>query len=109
VNVDPSTGVVSLACTGPAQLVFSTETAGCGGTCWGYVTGSGLKPAAAVDIYATSGSGTLSSLEGFADGQGSFSGGPFYSCGSGWHGAYATSTAPDGSTVTSNTVDSPCG
>jgi hypothetical protein len=109
VTVDPATGAVSLTCGVSPQLVFSTDTANCGGTCWGFVNGTGLKPNVAVDIYATSGSGTTSHTLGSTDANGTFSGGPFYSCGFNWHDAYATSTAPNGTTVTSNTVSTPCG
>jgi hypothetical protein len=35
--------------------------------------------------------------------------GPVFSCGFDWHGVDATATAADGTPITSNTVDTPCG
>jgi hypothetical protein len=105
VTVDPSTGVVSMVCTPLSSIVLDTRTYNCGGTCWGYVTAVGLKPGAAINFYSSSGlfgAGTVAS-------NGALSAQIGLSCGSHWAGVYVTSTAADGTAITSNTVDSPCG
>lgn len=108
VTVDPATGAVSLVCTLSAQLVMTAQQSG---GSWGFVSGSGLKPGAEFDIHATNDSINDSVTNtGFVDGNGTIpSSGPIFSCGFNWHNVYTTSTAADGSPITSNVVNTPCG
>jgi hypothetical protein len=105
VSVDPTTGVVTLTCTPPTSLVATNPTYGCGGTCWGHIEGSGLKPGAVVTIFA--GGGEIGA--GNAASDGTFSGDVGLTCGHGWSNLYATSTTAANQPIESNHVDSPCG
>jgi hypothetical protein len=90
-----------------ARLVITTDVLfECeAGSCWGVLTGSGLAANAAISIFAATGltGGTVADADGNTDLV------PLFSCGSGYTGVYATSTAADGATITSNTVNTPCG
>jgi hypothetical protein len=90
-----------------ARLVITTDVLFecAAGSCWGVLTGSGLAANAPISIFAATGltGGTV------ADADGNIDLVPLFSCGSGYTGVYATSTAADGATITSNTVNTPCG
>lgn len=105
VAVDPTTGVVTLTCTPAASLVATNPTYDCGGTCWGHIEGSGLKPGAAITIFANGGVIGAGSVPG----DGTFSGDIGLSCGSNWSDLYATSTTGANQPIESNHVNSPCG
>jgi hypothetical protein len=100
---------VSLALNGatssPSVLTVTTDEYSCGGTCWGAVSGSGLEPNAAVNVY---GNGSLLGA-GAVDANGDFSSPLALSCGSGWNDVYTISTTSAGATITSNVVNTPCG
>ena len=88
-----------------SSLVVTAKTA-CRGTCWGSVSGFGLKPGAAVRIGAITGVFPNPTL---VDRLGTISGLLGLTCGSGWSGVYATARTSAGAPITSNVVDSPCG
>lgn len=111
VNGTNFTGELQFTVAAPSLTVATTEY-GCGGTCWGAVSGSGLAPGAQVTIYAASNNRGWPGGEvgaGAADSNGTFSGNLGFSCGVDWSGVYVTSTTASGASITSNVVNSPCG
>jgi hypothetical protein len=94
-----------------ARLVWTTEIFDCSQifeTCWGHLVGSGLAPNAEIEIHFSNPNPT--SFVTLADASGNVeSMGGVFICGANITGVYATSTLPSGATITSNTVDTPCG
>jgi len=93
------------------SLTVTTTEYGCGGTCWGAVSGSGLAPGAQVVIYSASNNRGWPGGEvgaGAADANGNFSGNLGFTCGVDWTGVYVASTTSSGAPITSNVVNSPC-
>jgi hypothetical protein len=90
----------------PYSSLVVTVNRACRGTCWGSVSGFGLKPGAPVRAGATAG---LLPNPGLVDRRGTISGLLGLDCGYGWSGVYATSRTSAGAPIRSNAVDSPCG
>jgi len=90
----------------PYSSLVVTANRACRGTCWGTVSGFGLKPGAPVRIGATAG---LFPNPALVDRRGTISGLLGLDCGYGWSGVYATSRTSAGAPIRSNAVDSPCG
>ena len=92
-----------------SSLTMSTKTAPCGRSCWGFVSGLGLKPGASFQVQSASSLGRPLSATGRVPANGSISGGPLLRCGLTATGVYATSTTWAGAPITSNAVNTPCG
>ena len=90
-----------------ASLVASNEL-GCGGTCWGRITGTGLQPGAGFTWGASSPMFSLAFL-GSIGTSGSVDVAADLPCGEGWGNLQASSTTAAGTPISSNVANSPCG
>lgn len=94
------------------RLVWSSDAIVlCAGVlqCFGFLSGTGLKPNSPVTAYATFSGGVPASLNvGTADGNGNLATGPWFMCGNNATGIYATGTDSNGTPITSNTINTPC-
>jgi hypothetical protein len=112
VSVDQGTGAISLTCTPLIVVSTQEQQQYCSpNTCWGFVIGHGLKPGAAYQLDGTRDGGSPGVVvNGSVAGNGTISlPAAVFACGVDWHDVYATSTAANGTPVTSATVQSPCG
>jgi hypothetical protein len=109
VEVDATTGEVSMTCLPPPSLVLDAGNApypcynGLPLLCWGSLSGQGLQPGAEIDLYDSNGRFSSSNVVGATGAVGPLE--LWLECKQ--VGVYAVSTAPDGSTITSNSVSAP--
>jgi hypothetical protein len=99
---------VGAGAKGEAGLGITSSTYSCGNTCWGAVVGFGLAPQTTIRFFAAT---PLPGEFGddLTDANGNVNDRLDLSCGSNWTGVYATATTADGSLITSNVVNTPCG